>query len=109
MQLTIINSRLLALIAQTRERWPLAGDQLAVDLDLSLENLPAGTRLALGAAIFEVTSQPHTGCGKFTARFGLAARQWVGSAVGMQLRLRGLNAKVVRGGEIHVGDMVRKV
>jgi MOSC domain-containing protein YiiM len=82
MQLTIINSRLLALIAQRRGRWPMAGDQLVVDLDLSVENLPPGRRLALGSAIIEVTAQPHTGCDKFAARFGRAARAWVSSPIG---------------------------
>jgi hypothetical protein len=109
MQLTIINARLVALVAQVKERWPLAGDQLVVDLDLSVENLPPGSRLALGSATIEITSQPHTGCEKFASRFGREALQWVNSPVGKQLRLRGLNAKVVQGSVIQVGDMVRKV
>src|SRR5262249_37746888 len=73
MQLNVMNARAIALLAQDRERWPLAGDQLFVDLDLSGDNLPPGTRLALGSAIIEVTDQPHTGCKKFVARFGLEA------------------------------------
>jgi MOSC domain-containing protein YiiM len=107
-QLTLINARLIDLIAQTTERWPLAGDQLVVDLDLSVENLPAGTRLALGTAVIEITAQPHTGCDKFAARFGLEALKWVNSPVGKPLRLRGLNAKVVQGGVIQIGDLIRK-
>lgn len=109
MQLTLVNCRLLGLIAQTKDRWPLAGDQLVVDLDLSVENLPPGSRLSLGSAIIEVTSQPHTGCDKFVARFGREALDWVGSPIGKQLRLRGLNARVVRAGAIRVGDVVRKL
>jgi len=109
MQLTIINTRLVALIAQVKERWQLAGDQLVVDLDLSVENLPPGTRLTLGSAMIEITAQPHSGCEKFAARFGLEALHWVNSPVGKQLRLRGLNAKVVQGGRIQLGDVVRKV
>jgi hypothetical protein len=109
MQLNIMNARAIALIAQQRERWPLAGDQLFVDMDLSAENLPAGTRLALGSAIVEVTAQPHTGCKKFVARFGLDAMKFVNSPVGKQLHLRGINARVVQPGVIRVGYVVRKI
>lgn len=109
MQLNIMNSRVIALLARDKERWPLAGDQLYLDMDLSEENLPAGTRLALGTSIIEVTSQPHTGCPKFVARFGSEAMKFVNSGVGRQLRLRGINAKVVRGGMISVGQAARKL
>jgi MOSC domain-containing protein YiiM len=109
MQLTLINARLIAHVAQTKERWPLAGDQLVVEMDLSVDNLPAGTRLALGSAVIEVTAEPHTGCAKFSARFGRDAMQWVNSPIGKQLRLRGLNAKVVQGGTIKTGDVVAKI
>ena len=108
-QLTLINARLIALVSQANERWQLAGDQLVVDLDLSLENLPSGTRLVIGAAIIEVTAKPHTGCDKFAARFGPEALKWVNSPIGKSLRLRGLNAKVVEGGIIRVGDVVKKL
>lgn len=107
-QLTLMNARVVALLAQDKERWPLAGDQLYVDLDLSTENLPAGTHLALGSAVIEVTAQPHNGCGKFMERFGRDAVKFVNSPVGKQLHLRGVNAKVVKPGAIGVGDMVRK-
>jgi mannose-6-phosphate isomerase-like protein (cupin superfamily) len=109
MQLNLMNVRVIALVAQARERWPLAGDQLYLDLDLSADNLPPGTRLALGAAIIEVTAQPHTGCLKFRARFGPDALQFINSPVGKLLRLRGLNAKVVQPGVIRVGDVARKL
>lgn len=109
MQINVMNSRVIALIAQTKERWSLAGDQLYIDLDLSAENLPAGTRLAIGSAEIEVTPQPHTGCKKFLARFGEDAIKFVNSQVGKELRLRGLNAKVVQAGTIHVSDLVKKV
>ena len=109
MQLNIMNSRVIALVAQDKDRWPLAGDQLFIDMDLSADNLPAGTRLALGSAIIEVTDQPHTGCKKFVARFGLDAMKFVNSPVGKQLHLRGINAKVVQAGMIRVGDMVKKI
>ncbi len=109
MQINIMNSRVIALVAQTKERWQLAGDQLFIDLDLSSENLPPGTRLALGSAILEVTDQPHTGCKKFMARFGLDALEFISSPVGKALNLRGVNAKVVQPGIIHVGDVVKKL
>lgn len=109
MQLNIMSSRAIALVARTPDRWPLAGDQLFIDLDLSAENLPPGTRLALGSAVIEVTSQPHTGCKKFVERFGLSAMKFVNSPLGRQLQLRGINAKVVQPGVILVGDIARTI
>ncbi len=109
MQLNIMNSRVSALVAQAKDRWALAGDQLYIDMDLSAENLPAGTRLALGSAVIEISALPHTGCKKFVSRFGLDAMKFVNSALGQQLHLRGVNAKVLRGGVIRVGGIVRKV
>lgn len=109
MQLNVMNARTIALLAQTRERWPLAGDQLFIDLDLSEDNLPPGTQLALGSAVIEVTSQPHTGCGKFVERFGADAMHFVNSPTGRSLRMRGLNARVVRAGRILAGDTVSKL
>jgi len=108
-QLTLMNSRVIALVAQDKTRWSLAGDQLYVDMDLSAENMPPGIRLSLGSAVIEVTAQPHTGCKKFVSRFGLDAMKFVNSAVGKQLHLRGINAKVVQPGAIGVGDVVRKI
>ena len=95
-------------MAQDKSRWPLAGDQLVIDLDLSVANLPPGTRLAIGSAVIEVTAQPHTGCAKFIERFGADAHQFVNSPVGRELNLRGINAKVVQAGRIRVGDVVAK-
>lgn len=109
MQLTVMNSRSIALIAARRDRWALAGDQLFVDLDLSTANLPAGSRLQIGAAVIEITTLPHTGCAKFKARFGADALHFVNSPAGRELRLRGVNARVVRGGAIRVGDRVAKL
>jgi hypothetical protein len=109
MQLNVMNARFAAAIAGDPDRRQLAGDQLFLDLDLSEENLPTGTRLALGDAVIEVTDQPHTGCAKFSSRFGPDALRFVNSPVGRALRLRGLNAKVVVAGLVRPGDAVHKV
>lgn len=107
MQLNIMNTRVIALVAQEPDRWQLAGDQLFIDLDLSAENLPPGTQLALGAAVIEVTPQPHTGCKKFVERFGLDAMNFVNSPLGKQLHLRGINARVLQAGAIRAGDVAK--
>jgi hypothetical protein len=108
-QITVMNVRVASLVAQGDDRRALAGDQLYVDLDISIANLPAGTRLAIGSAVLEVTEPPHTGCAKFTKRFGLPAFRFVNSPIGLDLRLRGMNTKVVTTGTVRVGDEVRKV
>ena len=108
MQITIMNSRAIQLIAKDEERWQLAGDQLFVDLDLSCANLPPGTRVAVGTAVVEISAQPHTGCRKFVARFGLDAMKFVNSEVGRELNLRGVNARVVHNGIVRVGDFITK-
>ncbi len=105
-QLTLMNWRFASLIAQSEDRIPLAGDQLFVDMDLSVNNLPPGTRLAIGAAVIEITEQPHTGCAKFSARFGVEAHKFVNSPEGKALCLRGVNARVVVGGIVKPGDTV---
>ena len=108
-QVTLMSARAAALVAGERERWPLAGDQLYVDLDLSGENLPPGTRLGIGSAMIEVTDEPHTGCKKFTERFGLDAMVFVNSPEGRALNLRGINTRVVEAGTVRVGDDVTKL
>lgn len=109
MQVTITNVRVLAHLATSRDEWPLAGDQLYVDLDLGGDNLPPGTRLAIGEAVLEVTDQPHTGCAKYRRRFGPGATELVNSEAGRRHNLRGINARVVTGGAVRPGDRVRKV
>ena len=109
MQINIMNVRVTALVAQERERWSLAGDQLYIDMDLSKENLPAGSRIQVGSAVLEVSPLPHTGCAKFVSRFGVDAMKFVNSDVGKELCLRGINAKVIQAGVVKVGQTARKV
>jgi hypothetical protein len=109
MQLNLMSSRVVALVAQHESRWHLAGDQLFVDLDLSEANLPAGTQLAIGQTVIEVTAQPHTGCSKFVERFGVDAMKFVNAPERSHLHLRGINARVVRAGTLRVGDRVCKL
>lgn len=107
-QITLMNSRVISLLAPTEDRWALAGDQLYVDLDLSVTNVPPGTQLVIGSAIVEVTALPHTGCQKFAARFGHEALKFVNAPPRKELRLRGVHARVVQAGRIRAGDRVEK-
>lgn len=107
-QVTLMNDRVARLVAVDEDRRALAGDQLYVDLDLSVENLPPGTHLAVGSAVLRVSAKPHLGCWKFEGRFGSAALDFVNSPTGRALRLRGMNATVVVAGTVSVGDLVRK-
>jgi hypothetical protein len=108
-QVTVMNSRALASVAGHRDRWQLAGDQLIVDLDLSIDSLPAGTRLQIGKAVAEVTEPPHTGCSKFAGRFGADALVWANGRVGRQQRRRGMHVRVLESGTVRPGDAIRKL
>lgn len=107
-QLTLMNSRAVDAFARSRERWPLAGDQLYVDLDLSVANMPAGTMLRVGEAAVRISETPHTGCAKFASRFGSDALRFANVGEGRELRLRGVNASIVSGGTVRTGDTVTK-
>jgi hypothetical protein len=108
-QVAIMSARTIALVAGDEGRWPLAGDNLFVDLDLSEDNLPPGTRLKVGSALLEITAVPHNGCDKFISRYGRDACVFVNTGEGKRLRLRGIYARVVRDGRISVGDRVIKL
>jgi hypothetical protein len=108
--ITVMSARMVRLLADTPEVQALAGDQLYVDLDISHDNLPAGSRIAVGDdAVLEVSAKPHAGCKKFLARFGEDAVAFVNGEVGSRLRLRGLNARLVHGGVVRPGDVVRRL
>jgi hypothetical protein len=109
MQLNIMNTRVAALVADDPSRQELAGDQLYLDLNLGGDNLPPGTRLAIGDAVIEITEPPHTGCKKFASRFGRDAMVFVNSGMGKKLKLRGINARVTKSGDIKIGDVARKL
>jgi MOSC domain-containing protein YiiM len=108
-EITLMNSRVIQALTQDESRWALAGDQFFVDFDLSEENIPAGSRLAIGSAIVEVSSLPHNGCKKFSARFGVDALKFISMAENKPLRMRGINARIIQAGDVKQGDLVRKV
>ena len=108
-QLTIMNARVAVLVADGTSRRKLAGDQLLLDMDLSPVNLPPGTQLAIGDAVIEVTEPSHTGCKKFAQRYGRDALIFVNSRVGKMFSLRGIHAKVVKSGDIEIGEVARKI
>ena len=108
-QITLINSRLIDVVAGSKDKWPLAGDQLYVDFDLTQSNIPAGSMLQIGECILKVSETPHTGCGKFKERFGREALKFINSEKGRSLNLRGINASVIKEGIISTGDKVTKI
>ena len=108
-QITIMNARVIQLLTQDREDWQWAGDQFFVDLDLSVDNLPPGTQLAIGSAIVEVSAKPHNGCKKFSERFVVDALKFISASENKHMRMRGINARVVQAGEFKTGDKVRKL
>lgn len=108
-QIAVMNARYLDLIAGGRERWPLAGDQLVVDLDLSEDHLQAGDRLRVGEVELAVTPHPHNGCAKFRDRFGVDAVRFANGPTGRHLHLRGIYVRVVVPGTLHVGDVIERV
>ena len=108
-QITLMNSRVIQLLAGDRSRWELAGDQLFVDFDLSKDNLPIGQRIKIGDVVLEIPELPHTGCAKFAKRYGAHARKFVMTDEGKLLRFRGVYATVIQGGNIKLTDTITKL
>lgn len=108
-QLTIINSRLIKLLAQSEDRLCLAGDNLITDFDLSVSNLPVGQRLTIGNVIIEISDVPHTGCLKFAERYGNDSVEFINAPERSNLRLRGVYAKFLNSGLIYLGDSINKI
>jgi hypothetical protein len=108
-QVTIMNARVIGLVASDRDRWSLAGDQFYADFDLSGENVPPGTRLQLGSAVVEASDVPHRGCVKFSGRFGPDALRFVNTGPGRDLSFRGINTRVVVPGIVRRGDQIHKL
>jgi MOSC domain-containing protein YiiM len=111
-QINVMSARMVGLLADSAEEQAYAGDQLYLDLDLSHDNLPTGSRLAFGepgdgGAVIEVSAKPHNGCAKFVTRYGEDAMRFVNNGTGKALRLRGFNARVVVPGLVRPGDTVR--
>lgn len=104
-QLAVMQSDVSALIANGQPL-ELFGDNLILELDLSSDNLPAGSRLKVGEALLEVTSMPHNGCRKFQSRFGEEALRFVSDAERRHLNLRGIYMCVVEAGTVRPGDAV---
>jgi len=105
-QITVMRADFARLVANGQPL-SLPGDNLMVDLDLSTANLPAGTRVRVGTALCEVTPQPHTGCGKFAARFGEDARDLTNAPEYVDWHLRGIHFRVLEPGDVGPGDPIR--
>jgi len=103
--LTVMQVDVATLIANGQ---PLTvfGDNLFLELDLSRENLPIGSRVRVGASLLEVTAKPHNGCRKFVARFGEDALRLVADPGLRHRNLRGIYMRVVERGTVTVGDPV---
>ena len=107
-QLAVMSHAAAELIANGQEL-TVFGDNLFVDLDVSAENLPVGTRIQVGDAIVEVTPKPHNGCSKFRERFGQDALDFVGAPPTRHRNLRGIYWKVIEAGVASIGSRIEVV
>jgi hypothetical protein len=105
-QVTLMNVLAAELVTAGERPLHMPGDNLLVDLDLGSGALPVGTRLRLGTAVLEISPKPHTGCQKFSARFGQDALRWVNWKEHRERRLRGVNCRVIEAGTVRIGDSI---
>lgn len=105
-QICMMSSRTIEAIAGDPENWAPAGDNLFLDLDLTPDNLATGDRLEIGTTLLEITAEPHHGCQSFIDRYGRDACLFVNLGDGKRYALRGRYARVLRDGDITVGDTV---
>lgn len=108
MQLSIMETSVGTLIANGQEL-SLFGDNLMFDLDISEQNLPIGSLIQAGAALLQVTPEPHTGCGQYQQRFGRDALRYISQPARREQRLRGVYMKVIEQGFVALGDKVSVV
>lgn len=104
-QLAVMRREVAELIANGQPL-TLFGDNLFVDLDLAVANLPIGSRVRVGEAVVVVTPKPHNGCVKFRGRFGDGALRFVQAKETRDQNLRGIYWKVVEAGDVGVGDAI---
>lgn len=107
-QLTVMQIGVAEMLANGQSL-ALFGDNLFVDLDLAVENLPIGSRLRVGGAVVEVTPLPHDGCHKFNARFGTDALRFVNAKPTRHRNLRGIYWRILEAGDIEIGSAVRVI
>jgi MOSC domain-containing protein YiiM len=108
-QVTLMNATVAELVAAGEQPLHEAGDNILVDYDIGVDNLPVGSRLQIGEVVVEVSPIPHTGCSKFSGRFGQDALRWVNWRHWRDRRLRGVNCRVISGGTVRLGDLVERL
>lgn len=107
-QVSILPLRVLDLVWRDRETTAFPGDTIIADLNLTLDNLPVGTRLQVGSAVLEVSDLWNEGCAKWKVRYGRAAYEWTSAPAHEPLRLRGIFCRILRAGEVRLGDRITK-
>lgn len=108
-QVSIMPWRVLDLCWRDRARVAHPGDNIALDMDLSVEALPVGSLLAAGTAVLRVSAEPNDGCVKWKVRCGRDAFDWVTTPEALALRLRGLFCSVEQDGALRLGDRVHRL
>ncbi len=108
-QVSIIAWQVLDLVWRDRDRVTYPGDNIAVDMNLTTQNLPAGSLLAAGTAVLRVSAEPNDGCVKWKVRCGRAAYDWTMNPDHAPLRLRGLFCSIEQDGDMRLGDSLRRL